>query len=460
MYYAVRKGHKIGVFDNWAEAQTATNGFSEPEFMKFQSKEEAEAYLENRDIWAEQVSADNRDGYLVAFTDGSFDKNLNRYSYGVVLVKPDGTEESVCGFGSNNLYLDSDNIIGEIFGVINALDWAVSNGYEKVKIYHDYEGLSKWISGEWKANVKASQMFVCVYREKFDGVLNVDFIKVPGHSNVSFNEKADQLAKSALIEKRRVPIDGAHWYSIPYFSKDDFNAFSEIVKESDGNITCNVTEYPDKSIYRFALNADSVAVTLFKTGKHSLLVQGKNTYLFQVITTTIVELDDDCKVERMLGNAYRINIKNDVVEKTYNPIETGLPVNYPEGIKRLLKQASINLNYYIQSDDYSQYAFPALRALEGHIKYLISVAGGPVSRQFSCFNRAAPTNSYYFSAALSDPSKKSYIETCYNYYKSQRDTSFHFGDMIGMTDSTRFMATKQEADEVILKCIELINTQR
>ena len=31
-------------------------------------------------------------------------------------------------------YIDSDNIIGEIFGVINAVDWAISNGYEKIKI--------------------------------------------------------------------------------------------------------------------------------------------------------------------------------------------------------------------------------------------------------------------------------------------------------------------------------------
>lgn len=460
MYYAVRKGHKTGIFDNWPEAQAATAGFSGPEFLKFKSIEEAKAYLDNRDAWLDQVSADNRAGYLVAFTDGSFDKDLNRYSYGVVLIKPDGTEESVCGFGSNELYLDSNNIIGEIFGVINALDWAVSNGFEKVKIYHDYEGLSKWASGEWKANAKASQMFVSIYKEKFDGVLSVEFVKVPGHSNVSFNEKADQLAKSALIDKKRVPIEGANWYSIPYFSKDDFEAFAEIVKESDGNIACNTTDYPDKSIYRFTLNSDSVTVTLFKTGKHSLLVQGKNDYLFQVIATTIVELDDDCKVEQILGNAYRISIKKDVVEKIFKPIELGLPSNYPAGIKRLLKQASINLNYYIESEDYSQYAFPALRALEGHIKYLISNAGCSVGHQFSCFNRANPADPYVFTATLSDVTKKGCIETCYNYYKSQRDTSFHFGDIIGMTDATRFMATKQEADEVILKCIELINTQR
>ena len=77
MYYAVRKGHITGIFDNWPEAQAATLGFSGPEYKKFKTKEEAEAYLDNRDVWVEQVAEDNKAGYLVAFTDGSYDKSLS-----------------------------------------------------------------------------------------------------------------------------------------------------------------------------------------------------------------------------------------------------------------------------------------------------------------------------------------------------------------------------------------------
>ena len=64
MYYAVRKGHTTGVFDNWPEAQAATSGFSGPEYKKFKTKEEAEAYLDNRDVWVEIAT---KAGYLVAF---------------------------------------------------------------------------------------------------------------------------------------------------------------------------------------------------------------------------------------------------------------------------------------------------------------------------------------------------------------------------------------------------------
>ena len=462
MFYAIKKGHKTGVFDNWADAQAATAGFSGAEFRKYKTKEEAAAYLEDRDVWAEKVSEDNKNGYLVAFTDGSYDKDLNRYSYGVCLILPDGTETGICAYGSNKDYIESNNIIGEIFGVINALDWAVSNGFEKIKIYHDYEGIPKWLSGEWTAKSKVSKMFVGLYRSKFDGILQIEFIKVPGHSNVPYNEKADQLAKSALTDKKRVAGKGDNWFSIAHFNQNDFDAFTQIIEESDKNITHTVNNMNDKAIYKFALNSDSVTVTLFKSGNHKLLVQGKNTYLFQVIITTIVELEDDSKVEQILGNAYRMSIKGDDIDSTYSPIEIGLPSDYPAGNKRLIKQSIINLKYYIESEDYSQYVFPALRALEGHIKYLITKAGRTANRTFDCLNidRTAATPRYIVTATLTDNSKKVLIENCYNYYKSQRDTIFHFGDILGSADNTRYISSKDEADEIIKKCIELISTQQ
>ena len=161
MYYAVKKGHATGIFNNWPEAQAAISGYSGAEYKKFNTKEEAEAYLINRDLWVEKVAADNKDGYLVAFTDGSYDKELNRYSYGVAIILPDGTEPDICGSGSNKEYIDSDNIIGEIFGVINAVDWAISNGYEKIKIYHDYEAVSYTHLDVYKRQFWSSWLVFC-----------------------------------------------------------------------------------------------------------------------------------------------------------------------------------------------------------------------------------------------------------------------------------------------------------
>lgn len=456
--YAVRKGNKTGIFDNWPDCQEVIKGFPDAEFKSFTTRKEAEAYLEDRDIWIEQVEKDNAEGYLVAFTDGSFDKELRRYSYGVQFILPDGSQAEVCGYGSNSEYADSNNIIGEIFGVINALDWAVSNNYEKIKIYHDYEGLSKWILGEWKVNSKASKMYLKLVNTKFKDVLKFSFIKVPGHSNVIYNEQADQLAKIALLNKKIIAVKGDNWFSIPYFKQDDFDTLVEIIEDSDKNITYTTTSNKIKIIYKFKFNSEIVTVTLFKTGKHNLLLQGKNSYLFQVITATIIELYDNIQIEQILGNAYRMSIKRDIVDDSYNKVKNGLPRNYPASLKRLIKQSIINLTHYIESEEYSMYVFPALRALEGHIKYLITEVGGTAGRQFSCFGWDKTTNRYVLTKKFADSSKNSSIEKCYNYYKLQRDTAFHFGDIIGEVDNTRLIATKEEADEIIGKCICLVSS--
>ena len=44
--YAVRKGHKTGLFETWAECQKATSGYSGAEFRGFTDREEAMAFLQ------------------------------------------------------------------------------------------------------------------------------------------------------------------------------------------------------------------------------------------------------------------------------------------------------------------------------------------------------------------------------------------------------------------------------
>ena len=42
------------------------------------------------------------------------------------------------------------NVAGELAGVISALNWAKDNDITEVIIFYDYEGIEKWITGEWK----------------------------------------------------------------------------------------------------------------------------------------------------------------------------------------------------------------------------------------------------------------------------------------------------------------------
>ena len=94
---------------------------------------------------------------------------------------------------------------------------------------------------------------------------------------------------------------------------------------------------------------------------------------------------------------------------------------------------------------------------------MITLDGGNVGRNFTCFgyDKTVNPNKYVVQEAFPDRSKNIYIENCYNYYVSQRNSSFHFGDVLNETlDNTRCITTKEEADEIIKKCIELISTQQ
>lgn len=95
--YAVRKGHKTGLFYTWDECKKAVYGYSGAEYKGFLTKEEAEAFLNigaaktttnknsstttSVDSTALTTSTTDR---LVVYVDGSFDVSIQKYSFGVL----------------------------------------------------------------------------------------------------------------------------------------------------------------------------------------------------------------------------------------------------------------------------------------------------------------------------------------------------------------------------------------
>ena len=82
--YAVRKGHKTGLFNTWAECQKATAGYSGAEFKSFTDKEEAIAFLEMKTVKTVSGDKDKEaagivevpENMVIAYVDGSFEKSI------------------------------------------------------------------------------------------------------------------------------------------------------------------------------------------------------------------------------------------------------------------------------------------------------------------------------------------------------------------------------------------------
>ena len=204
--YAVRKGHKTGLFNTWAECQKATAGYTGAEFRGFTEKEEALAFLNMETT--KTVSGDKSkeaagvvevpENMVIAYVDGSFEKSIGRYAFGCVLLTPDGQEIRESGSGSDPAGVAIRNVAGEMLGAMNAVKWAQENGYPAVEIRYDYEGVEKWVTGVWRAKTPLTSKYA-VHMQEAGKKIQISFCKVAAHTVNHYNEEADQLAKSALL---------------------------------------------------------------------------------------------------------------------------------------------------------------------------------------------------------------------------------------------------------------------
>jgi len=196
-YYAVKKGRKRGIYSTWSECEAQVKGYSGAVFKKFSTYEEALKFIDEVEEPLEDVHVSSlKENEMIAYVDGSFDKDSGSYSYGIVLFTKDGKSE-ISSMEKDEKMKDMRNVAGEIRGAMVAMDKALKSGKDILYLYYDYIGIEKWAVGEWKANKYGTKMYKSYYdsiKDKF----RVVFKKVTAHSGNEYNEEADRLARKAL----------------------------------------------------------------------------------------------------------------------------------------------------------------------------------------------------------------------------------------------------------------------
>ncbi|SDQ64304.1 ribonuclease H family protein (plasmid) [Carnobacterium viridans] len=192
-FYAVRTGRKTGIFETWHACELQVKGYPGSQYKSFQNRLEAEEYLDNSTI----EKTESPGTALHIYVDGSYSKAQNRAGFGCVFVKNDTILKEVSLetpiISNDNLW----NVSAEIAGVLYAVEWCVKKEVPSVTIFYDYEGLSSWYDGSWKANKQTTKNYVKKMNE-LKKHINISFSKVKAHSGDFFNEKADFLAKKAI----------------------------------------------------------------------------------------------------------------------------------------------------------------------------------------------------------------------------------------------------------------------
>ena len=227
-YYAVKKGKITGVFESWDQCRDAVEGVSGAQYRGFASMEEALEYLGgsakaaivSSDISAAQAAVGTKnsssqikkgmgeelpaEGVLLAYVDGSYDDSIKRYAFGCVFILSDGRIYTEYGNGDNKQSLRHRNVTGEMLGAMYAVKFAMKNGFHGVEIRYDYQGIESWVTGEWRSKTELTRKYAASMRE-WGKSISIRFAKVVAHTNVTYNELADKMAKTGLTMGNGIP---------------------------------------------------------------------------------------------------------------------------------------------------------------------------------------------------------------------------------------------------------------
>lgn len=224
-FYAVRKGKTVGMFSTWDECKSSVDGYPGAEYKGFVTLEEARGYLgdagidsveyiesqadrrfteEGKRMELQKATECPKQGCLLAYVDGSYDDSIKKYAFGCVFITETGDIYTEFGNGDNPQSLQHRNVTGEMLGAMYAVKAAMLNGYKEIEIRYDYEGIEKWVTGQWRSKTELTQKYALSMRE-WSKSIGIHFTKVAAHSNVTYNELADQLAKQGLTDGNGVP---------------------------------------------------------------------------------------------------------------------------------------------------------------------------------------------------------------------------------------------------------------
>jgi len=203
-YYVVKEGSKIGIFNNWPECQASVKGYKGALFKGFETKAEAQEWFNGREgdlanlhvkdtptVSIGSIGSIDSIDYEV-YTDGSYFNG--QYSYGYAFIKDGLVVYESNGVGDDLEAAKMRNVAGELAAVQHAVEKAKALDV-RIRIYHDYSGISLWVTGDWQAKNKFTQAYVS-FMQAHQG--RYEFKKVSGHSGDRFNDYVDRLAKEAL----------------------------------------------------------------------------------------------------------------------------------------------------------------------------------------------------------------------------------------------------------------------
>ncbi len=198
-FYSVKNGRINGIMLSWEDCKNVTNGYTGAKYKGFTQLDAAIEYFTSIPSSSNKnntITTKAKDENPYAYVDGSFNSITKTYGYGVILFANGNSYEF--SDSDNDIELVSmRNVAGEINGAMRAVKEAIKMSLPEITLYYDYEGIMKWVTGEWRCNKTGTKNYA-EYMNNAKKSIKINFVKVKAHTGVELNEKVDMLAKQAV----------------------------------------------------------------------------------------------------------------------------------------------------------------------------------------------------------------------------------------------------------------------
>jgi len=133
-------------------------------------------------------------GVYEIFVDGSYIAGVT--GYGAAIYLGDEIKAEISGTIPDTQFRQFG---GELKSVIEAVKWCTNNNVKKARINYDYQGIEKFVSGEWKAHNSLSKEYSNFIRK---AKIKIEWRHIKSHTGNLRNDKADSLAQKAAIRNK------------------------------------------------------------------------------------------------------------------------------------------------------------------------------------------------------------------------------------------------------------------
>lgn len=310
---------------------------------------------------------------------------------------------------------------------------------------------------EYKTTIQTGQGNNLALQEEFARFIyenegnTVEYIKL----NKEFDKTLAECTKSndfivyknvdkEIFDKLLVMIKQDHFYDSEILVKDD----------------------KSKKIFKiYSTDSNEVTITHFVNKKKStIMIQGKPFLMFSACSAYMAELTDATINIEALNSYYGTSITEAEIEDEYNNIFVNAKNHLNIKIKRTLCQALQNRREMDVMFDSTHLVFSALRALEGHLRYLLNDNGVRMGSQITAFDPVKNSagekiggtlQCIYYSNFGNNMTKINCINDTYDIIFILRNSLFHWDVPNRLSDTTRLLE-RSEVEPILVQVFEII----